>query len=372
MQIAPHLRPSRALLQLLTTPQAAAGLHEPEWDNLIRVARSSRLLATLYHRLLRAEVLDQVPAAVRRHLDSDFMLARFRQHAARHQLTDLERALAPLGVPLIVLKGAAYVLQGLACSAGRFLSDVDLMVPRQALPVAEAALKDADWEFGDLDPYDEHYYRAWVHELPPMRCPGHYLELDLHHTILPLTGRAQPDASALFRDARALPGTAFRVLCPADQVLHACAHLAQDSDFTDRLRDLVDVDALVREFDSTAGFWTALIERARMHGLGRALWYCLRYCQRWLATPIPDDVASRLEAFRPALPVQWAMDQLVSRALLPPDPDEGRSIAGRLASNLLLLRSHWLRMPLPLLIRHTWIKTVRRYRTALPQPRGAA
>jgi hypothetical protein len=66
-----------------------------------------------------------------------------------------------------------------------------------------------------MDPYDERYYREWIHELPPLRFPGRFLELDLHHTILPLTGRIQPDSAALLEASNPVEGTGFRVLCPA-------------------------------------------------------------------------------------------------------------------------------------------------------------
>ena len=359
--------PSRSLLlEVLARPEATADLIPATWDDLVRVARAARLLGTLRHRLAASKLLEVVPAAARRHLESDFMLARFQQQAVRSQLRELETVLQHLPGPLVALKGAAYVLQGTDSSQGRFLSDVDLMLPREQLDEAEGALKDAGWTFEDLGDYDERYYREWVHELPPMRCPGYYLELDLHHAILPLTGRVQPDTRALFEDSMALPDSRFRVLSPSDQVLHACAHLAQDSDFTERLRDLVDVDALVREWAAIPSFWDGLIARAQKHGLGRALWYCLHYGRMWLSTPVPAGAVARLDAWRPAPAVRWAMDWMVSRTLLPGDPDRDRLVSSSAAAHLLFLRSHWLRMPLPLLIRHATVKGLRRCRALLP------
>jgi hypothetical protein len=300
------------------------------------------------------------------------MLARFQGHTARYQLGVLADVLAPLGIPLVALKGAAYRLQGLRCADGRFTSDVDLMVPRRHLEAAEARLKEAGWAFKELDPYDERYYRTWAHELPPMRSSGHYLELDLHHTILPLTGRIQPDADALFAASVPTQHTVIRVLCPADQVLHACAHLAQDSDFVERLRDVVDVDALVREFSDLRGFWDALLERAVLHGLQRPLWYALRYSIRWLGTPVPGQAQSRMQRWAPSGVVRSAMDWLVPRSALPDDPDRGAPVGARFARTALLIRSHWLRMPPGLLLRHLLEKGVRRWmpRRAVPSGGG--
>ncbi len=354
-------RASISLSELLTDPRSATQLAESEWDVLVRIARSSRLLGTLRSRLDAAGVLASIPERVRQHLDSDYALARFQRQTTMRELDSLGRLLGPLQIPVVVLKGAAYIVQRLRLGDGRFVSDVDLMVPRRHLDQAETTLKAAGWAFRELTPYDEHYYRAWTHELPPMRCPGYYLELDLHHTILPLTGRIQPDADALFEGSVAVQGTFMRVLSPPDQVLHACAHLAQDSDFTDRLRDLVDVDALIREYCGAVRFWDLLLERAALHGLGRPLWYSLRYCSNWLATPIPAEIQTHLQRWAPPRGVVSAMDWLVPRSALPADPDRGPTWAERLARSALLVRSHWLRMPPGLLARHTVAKAVRAY-----------
>ncbi len=242
------------LLDLLEAPARGGSLSPEEWDLVVRSARRARLLGTLRARLDRAQALDSVLPQVRAHLDSARVLAAYRRQMVLHEMHAVAKVLEPLGVPMILLKGAAYLAQGLRCAEGRLPEDLDLMVPRERLDEAERALVGAGAKFEKTDAYDQHYYRAWSHELPPLRFPGHALELDLHHTILPPTGRVRPDARALVAAAVAIPGSPFRALSPADQVLHACAHLFQDSDCTERLRDLVDIDGLLREHVRLAGF----------------------------------------------------------------------------------------------------------------------
>jgi hypothetical protein len=244
------------------------------------------------------------------------------------------------------------------------------MVPRDRLDEAERALVGAGWAFEKTDAYDQHYYRAWSHELPPLRAPGHALELDLHHTILPPTGRVRPDARALFEAAVAVPDSPFLVLSPADQVLHACAHLFQDSDCSDRLRDLVDIDALFREHAATERSRATLLARARRHGLGRCLAYATRYCSAWLDTPIPGKVAAEIARLGSGATSRATMDRLVKRALLPHSP-EGEPARGiRLARWLLFVRSMWLRMPPWLLAYHALAKLVRGARRKPPATAG--
>jgi hypothetical protein len=346
----------RLLLEILVSPARGPSLSLEEWDLVVRTARIARLLGTLHARFAAERQLDTVPLQVRAHLESTRALAAYRRQLLLHEMRAVAKVLAPLGVPMILLKGGAYLAQGLRCADGRLPEDLDLMVPRDRLDEAERALVAAGWAFETTDAYDQHYYRAWSHELPPLRAPGHAIELDLHHTILPPTGRVRPDARALVDAAVAIPDSPFRVLSPPDQVLHACAHLFQDSDCTERLRDLVDIDALIREHAATERAWGALLARARLHGLGRPLAYAIRYCAAWLDTPVPGDVAAELARLGPGRTSRAAMDRLIERAIVPHSPDEepGRGI--RFARWLLFVRSMWLRMPPWLLAYHSLAK----------------
>ena len=348
------------LIRLLREPERARGLSVGDWDVVVRVGRAARLLGVLRSRLVRSGSLETVPAPVRAHLDSEAAVVRFHRQMALLELAELGRALAPLSVQVIALKGAAYVLQGVRVAEGRDLSDVDIMVSRADLDRVEQTLVGRGWELQNLHPYDENYYRSWAHELPPLRFPGHKLEVDLHHTILPLTSRLHPDADALVAASRALPESHFRVFCPEDQVLHACAHLFHDSDCSDRLRELVDIDGLLREFGASDGFWDALQVRAELHGLGRPLWYALRYALAILGAPVPDHAVARMAHGRPSAIVERVMDAFVPEALVPSGPERPAPLGIRLRRLALFLRSHWLRMPPWLLARHAANKGWRR------------
>jgi hypothetical protein len=268
----------------------------------------------------------------------------------------------------VLVKGAAYVVQGLRVADTRMVSDVDLLVPRERLEAIEARLREAGWQTVDVDPYDDRYYREWSHEVPPMRYPGHALELDLHHAILPPISRVKADAALLFGQARAVPGMRFRVLAPEDQVLHACVHAFVDSDLADRLRDIVDLDGLLRAFAAEAGFWDRLCARAAELGLGRSLWYGLRYAALLVSTPVPESAWDRLAPHAPGERVARLMDWLVVGATPPLPTDGPPGAAARLARWLASLRYFWIRMPLPILLRHAVTKGVRRI---LPKPASA-
>jgi Uncharacterised nucleotidyltransferase len=334
---------ARLLLECLAEPRRARSLRETEWDILIRSARSARLLGVLSARIGRLTPAGALPERVSRQLLAGTIEARFRRQKAMYLLRAIESQLCVEGSTPVLLKGAAYIAQGLAMAEGRLPADVDVMVPRLALGAVERALLDAGWEFEKTDPYDQHYYRAWSHELPPMKCAGQALELDVHHGVLPPLGRLKPNTEALFAATIPVEGTPFRVLSPPDQVLHAAAHLFQDSDCTGRLRDLVDIDGLVRCFaERDASFW-----------LGRPLWYALTFGRDWLATPVPVGVLKSDRRAEPPVLARWLVKTLVPLSLFPVAPDSVGSAKNRIASRVMEARAFWLRMPPWLVLFHS-------------------
>jgi hypothetical protein len=274
--------------------------------------------------------------------------------------------LAPLvgaDFPVIVLKGGAYILQRRKLADGRFISDVDLLVPGEHLRTMENRLRAAGWQAEKLDPYDERYYRDWSHETPPMRFPGHSLEVDLHHAITPVTGSLAFDPAGLFERSEPIPGTPFRALCAEDQVLHACLHCFHDGELDLRVREVVDIDGLLRTFADNEGFWGLLVARAAELGLQHPLWYGLHFAQAWLECPVPSNVLKSLPT--PTSLRRAAMDVLVPLAMLPPDPDFPPTFRVRLARTLMQIRYHLLRMPPQLLAPHLARKSLRRLRARL-------
>ena len=179
-------------------------------------------------------------------------------HARTQALWEAEmarRALAPLGVPMILMKGTAFHAANLDACIGRSVGDLDIMVPRASLDAVEAALLESGWEHvKDAQGYDDSYYRRWMHELPPLIHRIRDRMIDVHHTIFPLTARPRPDAEAMIAASVTLDN-GLRILCPADIIIHAAAHLFADGDLAGGLRNLWDIDRLLREFTAEPDFW---------------------------------------------------------------------------------------------------------------------
>jgi hypothetical protein len=337
---------------MLRDPDAMAALTPAEWDLLVRQATGANLVPTLLAMIEAFGRWDGVPAQVKAHFDWVRPLAARHRQAVRFEVACIQDALQRTGLPLLLLKGAAYSMAGLDAGNGRLFSDVDILVPKARMNDVEGTLMLHGWVTTHQDAYDQRYYREWMHELPPMQHVYRGNSIDVHHAILPETAPVRPDPEALRAGAVAIddmPGVF--VLAPHDMVLHSAVHLFFDGEFDKGLRDLLDLHRLLGEFGTRAGFWDGLVARARFLQLGRPLFYALRYCQRLLGTDVPPAVLRQIAPDGPNPVLRRLMDGLFGRALMPMHPSCDDRLAS-IARFLLYVRGNWLRMPPLLLVRH--------------------
>ena len=316
------------LVAVLREPERVLALDGDALTTLVSAARAEQLLGSLAYRLeglALPEAMLAILADARASAEAGRRAALWEAEAAR-------RALAPLDGPVVLLKGTAFVAAGLSAGVGRAIGDLDILVPRDRLDGVEAALLATGWEWVKPDPYDDAYYRRWMHELPPLIHRARDRMIDVHHTILPPTARITPDAAAMIAEAEPL-GNGLNVLRRDDMIVHAAAHLFADGDLAGGLRNLWDVHRLVEE-----GAPDGLMARAAHHGLGRETARALRLAAWLYGSGEKLTLGDRLYLRRLLARDGWG------KATRP---------FGRLA---FYVRSHWLRMPPLLLARHLWTK----------------
>ena len=314
---------------------------DTDWSGLISAARAEQLSGSLAERMEGREVPPRI-ASILESARRDSAYARIQ---ALWEAEMARRALAPLGVPVILLKGTAFHAAGLDACRGRSVGDLDILVPRAAIERVEEALLDAGWErMKAAEGYDDLYYRQWMHELPPLIHRTRDRMIDVHHTILPLTAGPTPNAEAMLADSVGLEN-GLHILCPADMIVHAAAHLLADGDLAGGLRNLWDIDRLLRQFAAgDPDFWARLDARARLHQLAGPVARALRLSHALYGTPLRAGAGTRLSV----------ADRLFRARLL------ARNAWGQEERKLLRFafyaRSHWLRMPPLMLARHLWTK----------------
>ena len=215
------------LLDFFRNPESSREWSHTQWERLFQLARPAKLLGTLAYFIEDRGLWDAVPEKGRWFLESGKVKAERGRRQTLWEAECLRRATfgksfvadAPeREIPLVLLKGAAYQAADLPWGRGRISVDVDVMTPIETLPQIEAALLVGGWLPEKKSEYDEHFYRDWMHEIPPMVHLDRGTTLDVHHTILPRTGRLTVDAALLFEekelaaDPSVLPDTVGRLL----------------------------------------------------------------------------------------------------------------------------------------------------------------
>ncbi len=329
----------RTFVDLLAGRRDAAALAPRDWDGVIGVARSEAMLPTLAHRLEHADL----PPTVAALFADQRAAAAVAQRQALWEAEMARRALAPVGIEFVLLKGTAYAAANMACAAGRQIGDLDILVLASDIRRAENALLNAGWEWVKSDPYDDFYYREHMHELPPLIHKSRDRMIDVHHTILPRTHRITPDALALVSDAMTSTD-GFAVLNPADMACHCAAHMLADGDLQGGLRNLWDFHLITRDFSAAEpAFWQQLDARARLHGLQNAVQRAARLSRDLYGAVLPAGWNGQDKTDR------WFHQRLLAR-------DDWGRVTRPLLEQAFYIRSHWLRMPPTMLAQHLWTK----------------
>lgn len=343
------MRDAMPLVNALRDPASVASFSPAEWTDLIAMARAEALAGTLAFRVEGQPMPDAAAAILADHRTG----AEQGRRAALWEAEMCRRALQPLGIKTILLKGTAYAAADLQAAKGRQIGDLDILVPHERLADAEKALLDAGWEWVKQDAYDDAYYRQWMHELPPMIHSERDRMIDVHHTVLPLTARITPNADAMIADAVEAGGGYF-ILSPEDRICHSVAHMFADGDMQGGLRNLWDIHCLTLDMleitldadiplDSVSA-WDAmrsrLYARAEMHGLRQETERALRIAYAFYGRGSIERLVPK--------------DALITRRLL------ARNGWGQETHKFtragFYIRSHWLRMPPFKLARHLWTK----------------
>lgn len=349
------------LIELLRRPGLASVLDETDWDVVVRQAREAGVLGRLDAWLDRAGAAGNVPAYVARHVAWARTLVEACHREVRHELTELARVLGELPGPVVLLKGAAYVVHYREAASGRFFEDVDLMVPDDQLKALESRLLSSGWTATHLEEYDQRYYRQWMHELPPLQHIHRGTTLDVHFNILPVRGRLRVSAEMLLANVRPVADWPFAVLDDVDAVLHSALHLGCNEAWDSALRDATDLVLLLEARRGDRNWPHRLAQRAKELGLARELKVILALLERlllWRDERLKEALGRDGDGLRAA----WLAGAMSAAAH--PSAGQSRQPLVRLGRWLLFMRGQWLKLPWPLWLYHLLHKAFDGLRTS--------
>jgi hypothetical protein len=233
-------------------------------------------------------------APLRGRLRSSFVNGSRAALAATAELLPLVRALEERGIAVAAYKGPALALQAYGEASLREFSDLDLLVPAQALDGAVAALQALG-----LTPQpfvSDEQRRAVLRGGHHLGLSGGLVVVELHWRFSkPVFGFAEELSGVWGRRQRVGLGTAtLPVLAPADHMLALAIHASRG--VWSSLEWTLTIAVLARSIPR--GDWPEVVRRARAWRCARALQVSLLLSELLFATPAPDELWARLPADR--------------------------------------------------------------------------
>lgn len=248
--------------------------HEVDWTALVREAEVAGISSLLY-RAVQMLPEECVPAAACQALHIRYVQAGLQNAYLLSQFAAVVQALSQAGIASVVLKGAALAAAVYDNVALRPMSDLDLLIPFAALPVAQTCLAALNYAPLAPQPFANEGGLFWNQQLW-QRTVWQPVSVELHWALLDIPYYAQRwPATELWQRSRdislegtpAHAGAPARALAVEDQLLHLCAH-----NFYHHLGQLArvgpDVGYLLRQCQPD---WDLLLARATRCHLGLAV-----------------------------------------------------------------------------------------------------
>ena len=187
------------------------------WPHLFETAKTHCAMPTLSW-CLRGD--PAVPAELRGYVDAVLRLNGKRNERLRDSLEYIARAMNGIDIEPILLKGAAYLVEGLyPAPAARLMGDLDILIPKERASDAVAAMERIGY-------YVDQVLAETHHHLPLMRHRETNLVIELHtrlrhqldDPILPTPWVHERSQPVTFRGVRA------RIPDPTMMVGHNVVH----------------------------------------------------------------------------------------------------------------------------------------------------
>lgn len=269
-----------------------------DWQALTRLAIEYQLLPVFYMNLIKENSVKDIPEDFLSNLKNLYLINLRRNIELESQVYKILYGLNEAGIQAIPLKGpvlAHLLYNDLAfrhCSV-----DLDILIRQEALPAAEARLKELGYHPADKGNnglsrlIDLKYARQTM--FFKNTAGSNQLNLDLH---LDICGFFRDSHIKEFWDnARYAYLCGHRILIPSyeDLFLYLCITAVTHYDFV-RLKHIYDIHQLVSRFQDSWD-WQGLIHKAKGLNLGPCLYFTLRLSKDLFNTRLPQGVLRDLK-----------------------------------------------------------------------------
>lgn len=286
-------RAGRVLPRDLCLPRGQLPL--ADWPAVMQYAQFQGVAPLLYHRLKQSGQLPTaLPAPAQTELHQLYLHSAVANTRLFARTGTILQKLSAENIPVIPLKGLYLSEKVYGNIALRPMSDIDLMVPRQQVAHAVAALQGLG--FQAVLPLDLPADLARLHSLP-FSGPDNFM-IDLHWQLVPPESGLALDTAWVWQNARqsVVAGAAVQGPSPEALLLHLGVHFTLMHGVVSRLFHICDLDQVLTAFQEQLD-WPLVVEQARRNGLARTTFLALTAAQAVFGSPLDP---SALKALLPA------------------------------------------------------------------------
>ncbi len=271
----------------------------PDWIQLAEYASSLGLAPLLYDSL---KIFDEsrTPVAVLTALKKEYYDTAGHNLLVLQELVTIQRSLEAIDIDLVVLKGAALIIDVYEKPGLRPMVDIDLLIRFDDIQVVKGVLKQHGYKDLQPHPFQDESGLIWTQEIlvhesekkPVIELHWHLLDIPFYATRLKtdvLIGRSR---EAAVEDAN------HRILNLEDQIVHLCCHNLYHhlGGFT---RSLVDIAFLVNKYHDEIS-WQEIVRQAEENDFKLAVASTFEQMSNEWYTPIPESVVIHTAKWKPS------------------------------------------------------------------------
>jgi len=277
---------------------------EFDWEQLVSMAQAQGLAPLMYWVLSKSGKFSSIPESARNSLRLNYSVTWIKNQIIFKELESLARTFKQADIPLVLLKGACFVLTIYPDIGLRPMGDLDVLVPTSR--ITEAVQIARSLGFGIPNATIPEAFpglnNLLNHETCLQKDGSSSTLLEIHHSLMANNAflyavpmdwfweQTEPLGGKLASDFQSL-----RMLTPTAQVLYGSAHAMLEHGGKDApLRWFYDLDRLIRSYPEDMD-WDLLVSQAKFFEWGSALDAALSKTVVCFNTPIPEQVLSSLD-----------------------------------------------------------------------------
>lgn len=355
---------NRQVVELMREPTEVVKLTVSDQSDLIIVLRHQKVLARFAFFVQQAGVFEQLHEKTQRHLKNALKIAEKQKEQVRLEAGIISKLLKRDSDFVVFLKGAAYTLSGKPVGKGRVYSDIDILVNKSQLKRCEQALALDGWFGQEINDYDDKYYRKWAHEIPPLEHAQRGTIIDVHHNIIPIVSRDAPTVESL-KEHINTNSEGIQMLSQPAQFVHSSVHLFRNEDYSNGFRDLTDLYLLLTDEDPDLvndSMLNQIQQVADELDFKYEVGLSLSFLKKILKLDIPQKT---IDANLNKSAIRVAFDHYVFNDVLMPQHDLLAHSKTPFKHFLAIVRGHFIKMPVGLLMYHLLVKSGRNVIEAL-------